>query len=153
MLEPLEYKTFKNLYLVLEPAQSDLKKLVKTSIFLTDLHIQTIMYNLLCGLKYMHSGRILHRDIKPANILINEDCTIKICDFGLARSLTGLEDTKTFIVDAYKVGRDEEWASHKVTGDIGGSGPATSIEDFRIREETIRKDIFEGVATNFDKQI
>ena len=61
----------------------------------------------------MHSGRILHRDIKPANILINEDCTIKICDFGLARSLTGLEDTKTFIVDAYKVGRDEEWASHK----------------------------------------
>lgn len=35
----------------------------------------------------MHKVGIIHRDIKPANILINEDCDIKICDFGLARSL------------------------------------------------------------------
>ena len=33
---------------------------------------------------------MLHRDIKPSNILINEDCHIKICDFGLARSVAGL---------------------------------------------------------------
>jgi len=35
----------------------------------------------------MHSANVLHRDLKPANILINEDCTVKICDFGLARSI------------------------------------------------------------------
>lgn len=60
------------------------------------------MYNLICALKYMHSARILHRDIKPANILINEDCGVKVCDFGLARSLAGVENTKRFILEAYE---------------------------------------------------
>jgi serine/threonine protein kinase len=49
----------------------------------------------------MHSAKVLHRDFKPANILINEDCSVKICDFGLARSLSGLENTKKFITDLY----------------------------------------------------
>jgi len=43
------------------------------------------MYNILKGIKYMHEWNVIHRDIKPANILINDDWTIKICDFGLAR--------------------------------------------------------------------
>lgn len=42
------------------------------------------------GLKYLHTAGVLHRDLKPANILINEDCTVKICDFGLARSIDGI---------------------------------------------------------------
>ena len=37
----------------------------------------------------MHSANILHRDLKPANILLNEDCSVFICDFGLSRSLPG----------------------------------------------------------------
>jgi len=101
ILELQDPSNFKNLYLILELTHSDLKKLLKTSIFLTDLHIQTILYNLLCALKYMHSAKILHRDIKPANILINEDCSVRICDFGLARALSGLENTKKYIIEAY----------------------------------------------------
>lgn len=46
---------------------------------------------MLCGLKYLHSADVLHRDLKPANVLINEDCTVKVCDFGLARSVEGIE--------------------------------------------------------------
>lgn len=71
----------------MEYAQSDLKKLFKSPIHLQFLHIQTIIYNITIGLKYLHSAEVLHRDLKPANILLNEDCTVKICDFGLARSV------------------------------------------------------------------
>lgn len=47
-----------------------------------------LAYNLLKGLEYLHNSNIWHRDLKPANILINEDCDVKLCDFGLARTVT-----------------------------------------------------------------
>ncbi len=37
------------------------------------------------GLKYIHSANVLHRDLKPSNLLLNTNCDLKICDFGLAR--------------------------------------------------------------------
>ena len=37
------------------------------------------------GLKYVHSAGVLHRDLKPSNLLVNADCDLRICDFGLAR--------------------------------------------------------------------
>jgi mitogen-activated protein kinase 1/3 len=39
------------------------------------------------GLKYTHSARVMHRDIKPANILLSEACDVKLCDYGLARTV------------------------------------------------------------------
>ncbi|CAI5509527.1 unnamed protein product [Closterium sp. Naga37s-1] len=44
------------------------------------------LYQLLRGLKYVHSAKVLHRDLKPSNLLLNANCDLKICDFGLARS-------------------------------------------------------------------
>ena len=81
---------------MLEFAQSDIKKLVKSPIHLDINHIKAIVYNTLLGILFLHSAGVIHRDLKPANILINDDCTIKICDFGLARSVTGV---KSFIMD------------------------------------------------------
>jgi mitogen-activated protein kinase 1/3 len=63
---------------------------------------------LLCGIKFMHSAKVIHRDIKPANILINENCTIKICDFGLSRSIAGYEGSKKYIDEEYKKECEEE---------------------------------------------
>ena len=40
---------------------------------------------------------MLHRDLKPANVLVNEDCSVRLCDFGLARSITGLETVAKLI--------------------------------------------------------
>lgn len=78
------------------------------------LHIKTVVYNLLCATKYVHSCNVLHRDLKPANILINEDCTVKVCDFGLARSTSGVE-TAQWIIEGKK-GKDEK-AEIVVSGD------------------------------------
>ena len=52
---------------------------------LSDAHFQSFIYQTLCGLKYIHSADVLHRDLKPGNLLVNADCELKICDFGLAR--------------------------------------------------------------------
>lgn len=42
---------------------------------------------MLCAAKFLHERNIVHRDIKPANVLINSDCNVKLCDFGMARTL------------------------------------------------------------------
>lgn len=82
----------------MEYIDADLKKVLKSTITLSDLHIQVILYNMMCCLKYLHSAGVLHRDIKPSNVLIDEDCKTKLCDFGLSRSFSGLavEPTKYF---------------------------------------------------------
>jgi serine/threonine protein kinase len=52
---------------------------------LSDRHIRAITCQILRGLAYLHSAGVAHRDLKPANILLSSDCSLKICDFGLAR--------------------------------------------------------------------
>ena len=79
-------RSFRTIYIVMESAQSDLKKIVKSATYLDFEQVRYMFYQAVCGLRYMHSANILHRDLKPANILINDDCTLKICDFGLSRS-------------------------------------------------------------------
>ena len=66
---------------------TDLYKIIKTNQELSDEHYKFIMYQMLRALLFLHSGNVIHRDIKPSNVLINEDCIIKLCDFGLSRNL------------------------------------------------------------------
>jgi mitogen-activated protein kinase 1/3 len=88
---PGDKNSFTEMYLVLEYAESDLRKLYKSGINLSMVHIKTITYNLLLALKYLHKCKVIHRDIKPANILLNEDCSVKLCDYGLSRSINGVD--------------------------------------------------------------
>lgn len=76
------------LYLVFEYVEQDLKKALEKRIssFSATL-LKRLMWQLLDGLCFCHSHRILHRDLKPANILLTTDNTLKIADFGLARSM------------------------------------------------------------------
>ncbi|KAL4164868.1 hypothetical protein KRP22_003609 [Phytophthora ramorum] len=85
VIPPENYDTFTDLYLVFDFVDTDLHKLIMSPQYLTIRHIQVFLYQLLCGLKYVHSANVIHRDMKPANILLNEDCTLMICDFGLSR--------------------------------------------------------------------
>jgi len=97
LIPPEDPESFDTIYIVLQLSESDLKKVIKSAIFLETKHINTVVYNLLCGLNYIHSANIIHRDLKPANILINEDCTVKLADFGLSRSLQGIASESLII--------------------------------------------------------
>lgn len=65
--------------------EADLHAIIRSGQALTDQHYQSFVYQTLCGLKYIHSADVIHRDLKPGNLLVNADCELKICDFGLAR--------------------------------------------------------------------
>ena len=85
-VSPLEHVRLGDLYLVFEFMDTDLQKIFRSSQYMTMDHVIFIMYQILIGLKYLHSANVIHRDLKPANVLIDcRDCTIKIADFGLSR--------------------------------------------------------------------
>ncbi|KAI9462622.1 CMGC/MAPK/ERK protein kinase [Russula earlei] len=76
---------FDEVYLYEELMEADLHAIIRSGQPLSDAHFQSFIYQTLCGLKYIHSADVLHRDLKPGNLLVNADCELKICDFGLAR--------------------------------------------------------------------
>uniref|UniRef100_A0A3B4CSS5 mitogen-activated protein kinase n=1 Tax=Pygocentrus nattereri TaxID=42514 RepID=A0A3B4CSS5_PYGNA len=80
----LSFDRFQDFYLVMPFMGTDLGKLMKTQ-RLTEDKIQYLVYQILRGLKYIHSAGIIHRDLKPGNLAIDEECGLKILDFGLAR--------------------------------------------------------------------
>lgn len=73
------------LSIVVECMECDLKDILSSDQFFTKGHIQYILYQIFCALNHMHQMHICHRDLKPANILINADCDIRVCDFGLSK--------------------------------------------------------------------
>ena len=76
-----------DVYLVMEKMDSDLQKIIASKQELSDEHYQFILYQMLRALYFLHSANIIHRDFKPSNVLINEDCTVKLCDFGMSRGI------------------------------------------------------------------
>ena len=86
ILLPKSLQDFNELYVVMELMETDLTTVIKSGQELSDEHIQFFLYQILRGLKYVHSCNILHRDLKPRNLLVNSNCDLKLCDFGLARS-------------------------------------------------------------------
>ena len=76
-----------DIYLVMEKMDSDLQKIIASKQELSDEHYQLILYQILRALYFLHSANIIHRDFKPSNVLINEDCTVKLCDFGMSRGI------------------------------------------------------------------
>ncbi|CAI2183533.1 9755_t:CDS:10 [Funneliformis geosporum] len=79
---------YNEIYLYEELMEADLYAIIRSGQPLTDAHYQSFTYQILSGLKYIHSANVLHRDLKPGNLLVNADCELKICDFGLARGFS-----------------------------------------------------------------
>lgn len=109
-----------DIYLVMEFAQTDLRQLIKSRIFLVEKQIKLIMYQMLLAINYLHSGGIIHRDVKPANLLLNSDCSVKLCDFSLSRSMAGLSSMSF-----------DPYAAIQFNPMLNGSGSCTSTPSLR----------------------
>ena len=97
-----------DLYICTSLFPTDLHRVIYAkTVSLTDDHYKFFVWQLLRGLKYMHSAGIIHRDIKPSNLLVNSDCDLRICDFGLARG-TNSEEAGNF-------GEDNDKTEYVVT--------------------------------------
>lgn len=86
-LDMIATKPYDGLYCYQELMDYDLTKIIRGPIQLSEVHVQSFIYQLLCGVKYMHSANVIHRDLKPGNLLVNGQGQLKICDFGLARGV------------------------------------------------------------------
>ncbi len=80
--------------------ETDLHVVIRAGI-LEEVHKKYIIYHLLKGLKYMHSGELIHRDLKPSNLLLNSECEMKIADYGLARSLGDPKENVDSVLTEY----------------------------------------------------
>lgn len=116
-----DFSSFQDVYLVTDLMGSDLHTILKYQP-LSDGHVQWIIYQILRGLKYLHSAGVIHRDLKPSNIAINEDCYVKILDFGLARvqddQMTGYVATRWYRAPEVML----NWMHYSKTMDIWSVG-------------------------------
>ncbi|KAJ8044252.1 Mitogen-activated protein kinase 7 [Holothuria leucospilota] len=90
--EPLS--EFKDVYVVMDLMESDLHQILHSNQPFTNEHTQYFLYQILRGLKYIHSANVIHRDLKPSNLLVNENCELKIGDFGMARGVSSKFDAQ-----------------------------------------------------------
>ena len=104
-----------DIYLVTELLETDLNRVIKSKQKLTDEHIQYFIYQILRAFLYIHSARIIHRDLKPSNILLNENCDVKLCDFGLSRNLSKEkgEDLTEYVVTRFYRAPEIMLSSHE----------------------------------------
>ncbi|NXN73182.1 MK15 kinase, partial [Himantopus himantopus] len=92
LLDVIRAQNDKDIYLIFESMETDLHAVIKKGNLLKDIHKCYILYQLLKATKFIHSGNVIHRDQKPSNILLDADCFVKLCDFGLARSLCQMNE-------------------------------------------------------------
>ncbi|KAM9165506.1 mitogen-activated protein kinase 15 isoform 1-T1 [Pangshura tecta] len=92
LLNVIRAQNDRDIYLAFESMETDLHAVIKKGNLLKDIHKCYILYQLLKATKFIHSGNVIHRDQKPSNILLDADCFVKLCDFGLARSLCQIHE-------------------------------------------------------------
>ena len=78
-----------SIFLVLDYAPVDMRKVMDDSdrTPICHLHARKAFYSFLCALNFIHSANVMHRDIKPSNLLIKDDFSVIVCDFGLSRTV------------------------------------------------------------------
>ncbi|XWS53231.1 hypothetical protein CRYUN_Cryun11dG0140100 [Craigia yunnanensis] len=89
---------FADVYIATELMDTDLHQIIRSNQGLSEEHCQYFLYQILRGLKHIHSANVIHRDLKPSNLVLNANCDLKICDFGLARPTAENEFMTEYVV-------------------------------------------------------
>lgn len=121
IVEVLEFDVsfieFNEVYLVLFAYDADMFQIIRSNQPLTDSHIKYFMVQLLRAIHYMHSAHIVHRDLKPGNLLVNADCSLCVCDFGMSRAFAS--DDAEYAKKISSLGVPEEWDAKLQHADPG----------------------------------
>mmetsp|Transcript_3739 Transcript_3739/g.5527 ORF Transcript_3739/g.5527 Transcript_3739/m.5527 type:complete len:505 (+) Transcript_3739:55-1569(+) len=98
IIPPRNYKEFNHIYLVMDFMPRDFRQVTNSK---SEVNLDTarhFIFQMLKGLKYIHSAGIAHRDLKPSNVLIDNNLEVKLCDFGLSRGINFQEIMSTAYV-------------------------------------------------------
>ncbi|KAL9662526.1 hypothetical protein QQ045_027359 [Rhodiola kirilowii] len=98
IIRPPVKEHFNDVYIVYDLMDTDLHQIINSGQPLADDHCRYFLYQLLRGLKYVHSANVLHRDLKPSNLFLNANCDLKIGDFGLARTTSETDFMTEYVV-------------------------------------------------------
>lgn len=133
---------FQSFFIVMDIMDTDLRAVLRSGQKLSDAHIQFFIYQALRALKVIHTAGVVHRDITPANILVNTNCDLKICDFGLAKeeSDDGQDMTDYVTMRWYRApelvmehrhytGKIDVWGIGCILGELFGSKPLCQGKD------------------------
>lgn len=142
ILTPIEKDKFEHFYIVMDIMETDLKQVLRSGQVLTEAHVQFFIYQALRSLFIIHSAGVIHRDITPANILVNTNCDLKICDFGLAKEENDQGEYMTDYVtmrwyrapelvmeDKYYSSQIDVWGIGCILGELLGSRPLFQGKD------------------------
>lgn len=99
VLIPSQRDKFNDVFVVMELMPTDLGRLLRSKTMLEESHVKLLMFQLISGVNFLHQAHVFHRDLNPANILVNTDCQLRICDFGLARVEFQRSDDLVFWTD------------------------------------------------------
>lgn len=80
---------------------------------------------------------MLHRDLKPANVLLNEDCTIKLCDYGLARSTSGIQSAEMILKKSESDNEDDNSSMNSSGISMNlSAGKQVAAQDSAMKDES-----------------
>lgn len=146
LLNIIRAENDRDIYLVFEYMETDLHAVIRAGI-LEEVHKQYVIYQLLKSLYFMHTAEIIHRDVKPSNMLLNSDCHVKVCDFGLCRSVSEMASASAPVLTDYVATR---W--YRAPEILVGSTKYTKAVDMWavgciLGEMIVGKPIFPGNST------
>ncbi|KAJ7906267.1 CMGC/MAPK protein kinase [Mycena leptocephala] len=128
---PPSIEAFKEVYLIQELMETDMHRVIRTQ-DLSDDHAQYFIYQTLRALKALHSADVIHRDLKPSNLLLNANCDLKVCDFGLARSVKTAEPsgTETGFMTEYYTKAIDVWSVGCILAEMLSGKPLFPGRDY-----------------------